>query len=383
MGVQAADTGGEMGSVFNRGTRAKPKWYGKYKNADGGWKTVATKQPTKTLAKRYIDQIEGRVADGFVGIEKPSEEPLIAELMEAWLGGLSNRNADDDRSRVRKHVLPVFGDRRLSEMRLPVVMAWLDEMKAAGKLGGASRRHNLNQLSRFFSWAIERGHTEVNPVRQIPQGSRPKPAAKKIQPWIDDDAVVRQIIAELPEPIHYMFYLGNRSGLRTGEICGIRMSDFEYFSEGVIRVRHSYDGPLKEDKNQEGKTKWVPAAYDCEQFLRPWLVARKASGAGPESFTFSSPKYPNKPATKDWLDKHWLLVRKKLKLDVTWYQATRHSFVSRLLQAGATLDEVSSAVGHSSPIVTRRYYDHFIRKTYSPQLRSGLGLGGDTLDTDA
>ena len=67
-------------------------------------------------------------------------------------------------------MLPVFGPKRLSEVRLPVVR--LDEMKAAGKLGGASQRHNLNQLSRFFSWAIERGHCEVNPVKQIPQGSR-------------------------------------------------------------------------------------------------------------------------------------------------------------------------------------------------------------------
>ena len=73
MGVPAADTGGEMGSVFNRGTRAKPKWYGKYKNADGGWKTVATKQPTKSLAKRYIDQIEGRVGT-----------PILAGYVFAW-----------------------------------------------------------------------------------------------------------------------------------------------------------------------------------------------------------------------------------------------------------------------------------------------------------
>ena len=98
-----------MGSVFNRGTRAKPKWYGKYKDADEKWKTVATKQPTKTLAKRYIDQIEGRIADGMVGIERPSEEPKIAELMERWLAGLTNRNAADDRKRCENHVLPVFG----------------------------------------------------------------------------------------------------------------------------------------------------------------------------------------------------------------------------------------------------------------------------------
>ena len=59
---------------------------------------------------------------------------------------------------------------------------------------------------------------------------------------------------------------------------------------------------------------------------------------------------------------------------MTFYQATRHSFVSRSLSGGGMLDEVSAAVGHSSPMVTRRYYDHHIRKTFSPTLRAGLGL---------
>jgi hypothetical protein len=47
------------------------------------------------------------------------------------------------------------------------------------------------------------------------------------------------------------------------------------------------------------------------------------------------------------------------------YQATGHSSVSRLLEASASLDEVSAAVGHSSPVVTKRYHDHFIRRSYS------------------
>jgi len=59
---------------------------------------------------------------------------------------------------------------------------------------------------------------------------------------------------------------------------------------------------------------------------------------------------------------------------MTWYQATRHSFVSRHLSRGASVDEVSAAVGHSSLVVTRRFYDHFIRRTFSPKLRAGLGL---------
>lgn len=364
-----------MGSVYNRGTRAKPKWYVSYKDAEGDRKTVASKQPTKSLARSFVEEIEARIADGKVGITQPTDEPLIHSRMEDWLEGLTNRNAADDRSRVRKHVLPVFGPRRLSDVGLPVVMTWLDSMQAAGEISGGSMRHNLNALSRFFSWAIERGYVEVNPVKQIPQGRRPKAAAKKIQPYIEDDKVVLQIIEGLPEPIDKMFYLGNRSGLRTGEICGLRMSDLEYLDEGVIRVRYSYDGPLKEDKNQEGKTKWVPASYDCQEFLSSWLDKRKNDGAESEGYVFPSPKNSDKPARYEWTRPYWNKVRKELGLDTTWYQATRHSFVSRLLQAGATLDEVSAAVGHSSPVVTKRYYDHFIRKTFSPLLRGGLGLG--------
>jgi len=36
------------------------------------------------------------------------------------------------------------------------------------------------------------------------------------------------------------------------------------------------------------------------------------------------------------------------KLGMTFYQATRHSMVSRNLARGASLDELSAAVGHSS-----------------------------------
>ena len=59
-------------------------------------------------------------------------------------------------------------------------------------------------------------------------------------------------------------------------------------------------------------------------------------------------------------------------LALTWYQATRHSFVTRNLEAGVSLDEVSAAVGHSSPVVTKRYYDHHVRKTFSAGITAGL-----------
>lgn len=81
---------------------------------------------------------------------------------------------------------------------------------------------------------------------------------------------------------------------------------------------------------------------------------------------------------KEYIEGCWERVAEKLGLSLMWYQATRHSFVTRNLAAGVTLDEVSSTVGHSSPVVTRRYYDHHVRRSFSPTLRSGLGLGSSS-----
>jgi integrase len=294
-------------------------------------------------------------------------------------------------------------------------MTWLDEqMDAEDRLSDGSIRHNLNLVSRVFAFGIGRNLVpgSVNPARQIPTGKRPSGRIKKDMPWINDDATVRALVHGLPEPINLMFYIGNQSGLRTGEVCGLRLSDLDHLDDDhAIRVRFSYAGPLKEDKHGEGKTKYAPAPADARDVLGPWLERRKAEGAGPEDLLFVTPKSDRWPggamyskaviedawnaATGRKLDEDGGKAKPKaegktgpqakdrpaplVKVDkrLTWYAGTRHSFVSRSLSRGASLDVVSSAVGHSSPEVTKKYYDHLVRKTFAPEspLTQGLGLG--------
>lgn len=88
--------------------------------------------------------------------------------------------------------------------------------------------------------------------------------------------------------MNIMFYNGNRCGLRTHEIVGLRLSDMGFVADSAIRVRHSDNGPLKEDKHGTGKVKWVPAPNDWETSIKPWLDERRAAGAGPEDVVFPS-----------------------------------------------------------------------------------------------
>lgn len=52
-----------MGSVYNRGSRDKPLWYGQYKDLDGKLKKVPTGQPSKGAALLFVAEREREVAE--------------------------------------------------------------------------------------------------------------------------------------------------------------------------------------------------------------------------------------------------------------------------------------------------------------------------------
>jgi integrase len=335
------------------------------------------KQARQELARVERDLAAGK--DPFADVRAPE---AMKELLERWRDGLTNRNADDDRSRIDRHLVPKFGSMLLDAVTLPVVMDWVDEL-AATELSAQSQRHALNTLSRFFSWAIERGLATVNPVKMVPQGKRPV-GAKTDAPWLEDDSKVAELVKELGGDVGLMFYLANGSGMRLGEVCGLRINDLDFLHEGIIRVAHSYGGCLKEDKRSEGKVKFVPAPHDAEAKLKAQIARRKLQGAVGDDllFPFTPAKPQNRRRTSTWtgyrkeyVEARWEEVTRGDEKRVegvdhlTWYQATRHTFVSRNLKAGVSLDEVSAAVGHSSPMVTKRHYDHYVRRSYSNALR--------------
>jgi integrase len=360
-----------------------PLWYAWIKQADESWKRVPTGQPSKESALKWALEEEGRIKRGDA---RAKIARMFGELADEWEKTLTNRSAKDDRSRLRKHLLPTFAKMRVDQVHLADVMTWIDKMRSMsipaekrrgrrlassdGKLSDATVRHSLNLLSRFFSWAVERGHAPLNPVRQIPTGKRPHQTAKSIDaPWIDDDKVVRNLMSALAPPFRELFYLGNRCGLRPGEVRGLRLGDLAFVGEGVLIVSHSDDGCLKEDKYQKGLSKRVPSPVDFDTVMGDWLAGREADGAQAGDYVFPA---TSRGALKQAMEEAWREGTDALGLTFGLYEATRHSFVSRNLARGVSLDEVSGAIGHSSPEVTKRYYDRFVRKTYSPALRAGL-----------
>ena len=126
--------------------------------------------------------------------------------------------------------------------------------------------------------------------------------------------------------------------------------------------------------------KWAPATIDAKRVLRPWLERRRSENAEAEALVFLPVEIGDRPRhlrwrgiRKEFVQSCWEQARAACGVGMTFYEATRHSFISRNLEAGASLDEVSAAVGHSSPVVTKRHYDRFVRRSFGGIIR-GVNL---------
>jgi integrase len=370
-----------MASVFFRGPKASPRWFARFKDAKGAWISRRVRQENRRDALKVAAALEARAERQRLGLEAPDQAgQLCGPLLKKWALSLGNRSADIDRGRIDLHVLPRWRAVRLVDVTLASVTAWLDDL-AEGDLLAGSRRHLLGLLSRFLSWAQQRGFAERNVVRDLPPGSRPRPVppAPESIPWVKTDDQALAIMRALPAPFGAIFFVGNRSGARLGEILALRLSDLAEIDLGEIRIRFAGEdgiGWVKEAKHGP-KTKYAPiSAADARAVLGPIIAARRAAGAGPEAFVFVD-------ADGDRIDRHavayaWRKMAKGVGLPpgLNFYRGTRHSAASRALASGASVGEISMALGHANVATTERYYLHVQRRHFSSILTAGLGLDG-------
>lgn len=374
-----------MATLRTKGSRDDRRVYVRYQVGAGPTRRQherilpGIRKASEPEAKEEQARVEREVAAGRDPFPAAAAPTLLGPLLAQWTASLTNRSADDDRSRLTKHVLPYWQDIEIGAVTIRSVMDWIDQLKGIGT--SQTQRHVLNLMSRFWDWAIMRDLATTNPVKLVPSAAKPiaRPVARG---WIQEheDATVTTLMEALPADLALMFYIANRSGLRTGEAAGLTMGDMDWIGVGKIRVAHSWGGPLKEDRRGTGKLKWAPAPDDLADRMCLHLGRRRLAGAGPTDLVFVAPVRTGGRLRKvtwlgykyEFIRDRWQEASKAAGIDLTWYESTRHTMVSRHLNAGESLDEVSAAVGHANVEVTRSAYGHMLPRDYSAGLRRGL-----------
>jgi integrase/recombinase XerD len=214
-------------------------------------------------------------------------------------------------------------------------------------------------LSSFYKWAMKNGVVETDPAYLADKPKRPH----RIPVWLEKEeqealrAATRRL-DDLPENIFgrtrehikgvrrrydFLFGLILNAGLRITEALQVRVRDVRVV-DGIARsVRVIGKG------NRE---RLVPLPKDFGQMFGFWLSDRPK-----DDFVFAKEpgsKAPGPHAVRGYLRR--LLDRASLDKKVTPHKL-RHTYATRLLEAGAELVDIQALLGHVN-LATTQIYTH-------------------------
>ncbi|MGA2690206.1 MAG: hypothetical protein ABSE85_19260 [Candidatus Korobacteraceae bacterium] len=137
----------------------------------------------------------------------------------------------------------------LKDVRTFHVQSWLDSISGPRVLSRNSLKHIKTFLSAVFKLAKQQGYyMGENPVRDT--ATSPKATAPQ-ETYAYDLNEIQQMLSVMPEPAATIFAVAAFTGLRRGELQGLRWEDYE---DGQIRVsRAIWEGHVNDPKTGRSK----------------------------------------------------------------------------------------------------------------------------------
>lgn len=151
------------------------------------------------------------------------------------------------------------------------------------------------------------------------------------------------------------------TGLRIGELCALRWSDFD-MDQHVVKIRHTIqriyvleeekpftkivvDKPKTKDSNRD-----IPLSNELQRIIKPLLKV-----VTPHYFVLSNDEKPIEPRT---YRNYYKKTIKKLGIPYLKFHGLRHSFATRCIESKNSVKTVSVILGHSNITTTLNLYVH-------------------------
>jgi integrase len=244
----------------------------------------------------------------------------------------TKRSAKDDESRLRLHILPVFGDLPLAGIGSHAIQQLHDRLRVQ-KCAATANRH-LALLKRALGLAVTWGKLDKSPVR----GIRLHQENNQRQRYLSGHELSRFLMALKEEPSRSL-----ADALRLLLVTGARREEVLQARWDEIDLdRRQWFLP----KTKSGKSRFVllnDTAVDL-------LYDRPRTPNNPYVFPG---KNPGQPICNPYKGFQRILHRAGIK-DLRIHDL-RHSFASLAINHGASLYEVQHLLGHADSKTTQRY----------------------------
>ncbi len=266
---------------------------------DGSVLRVRRVSPVQT--RRGAQAFEREVLERLLEKEEHNDEqrekpPTLSEMWSDFIAfQASSANKRPNRPRTileaermwRSYLDPALGDQRADRITARAIDRFTAKLQA-GELSRRPLKHNsvaniLGLLRRMLNVAKRWGYLD-----EVPEIStlKTKPQRLEDHKWLTQQEAAMLLAATEPEWIPVVT-LAVRTGLRVGELQGLRWSDVDLDGERLV-VHRSWSDQLQDvGPPKGGRPREVPLTWDVLAALRPHQGKRRD-----DAFVFGDADYP-------------------------------------------------------------------------------------------
>lgn len=324
---------------------------------------------------RLVQQIKKNlnVTDG-----KQTLAVFFPTFQESILRDVDASTYRDYEKRYALYIAGPLGDYRLCDLTAKIIRAWLGKTRDGYAFSSVKQARAL--LERILDLAEEDKLIEENPARLV----KP-PRAPRLPDTRDDEEGSRalsveqvdKLLAEArrtdkyesssiglkgpaanavrSEGLYMLYTLAVRTGLRRGELLGLRWKDID-FDARVLRVRQQV---RRMDKGYEIssrlKTPKARRTVPLTDALVTMLRAYKLK-LGTRGRTLVFPDKDGEVRDPQSITRNFARLVKRIELGAFHFHDLRHTFVTMMRKAGVDLEVLGSLAGHEHTDTTANDY---------------------------
>lgn len=284
-------------------------------------------------------------------------EMTLGSFIIEWMNSVAKNNMrpstfSNRKIIINKRIIPELGSLKIKEITPPTIQNFYNKLYEEGLSTSYVRTiHNL--LNSMFQHAYKWDMIHVNIMDKV---DAPKPTQKEMKTW-NIDEINRFLKVSENEPTYIAFLLAIHTGMRIGEILGLRWKDIDEVNK-TIHITQTLVRIGGKVFFQEPKTKNSRRQIAITSQLLTELKKHKLRQSTEADLVVTTEL--GTPYNPRNLLRVFDRLIKKAEVPKIRFHDLRHTHATLLLKLGENPKIVSERLGHSKVSITLDVYSHVL-----------------------
>ncbi|MDC0763515.1 tyrosine-type recombinase/integrase [Brevibacillus sp. AG] len=364
----------------NENAKGDNKWWYQFYTGEikNGSRERITKRGFRTKKEAEKAMVEAQAALQKGEYIEPSKK-MFQDYLNEWIKtkrNLGEQTLELYESYLRTHIIPILGQIPILKLTAHDIEMFLNSLHDKG-LSASTVKRIFSVVNASLNSAELKGIVAKNVANRVekPQAS----SRRQLVVW--EPEFVSDFLEKTRYASRYWIavYLAVMTGMRQGEILGLRWSDIDFENRNLtIQQTVNRHREIKDGAKTKKSVRSVALSPETIEVLKEHrkLIVQERVELGPE--------YQNNdlvvctqfggPTTQRAIQKVWPSFLKKTGAPKITFHDLRHTHASLLIKQGVHIKVISERLGHSSITITMDKYGHLM-----PNMQAEAADGLDSL----